>query len=286
METTLIGERLKEAFMAKNSPDLSSLIWRGEKKLDDNGRYIQSEKKLVDMDQSELSNCYNKCKAMLFNKDVRYPGRYVLLETIAEQRDRCGAELFIRYIEEEASITRFNLMNMISTFLVNNREILKNVKPILSHAFSKVPNEFEQVPLNLIIDGCLDRLGTFNKKPITRNFILKQGIWLTPSEAKDLVEYDSEGKLVDRITVIRERLNIKEVERLHINSKGLNYTEMRALLNLKHNKKYLDLTTTQLETLRNKALFTLEEDVRKHISDWESRMEQIEQVASFKGFKL
>ena len=76
------------------------------------------------------------------------------------------------------------------------------------------------------------------------------------------------------------------IETLYINSKGLNYTQMRAMLNLKPNKKYMDLTTIQLETLRYRILFNLEETVKKHISDWEVRMTEIESVATFKGFKL
>lgn len=135
----------------------------------------------------------------------------------------------------------------------------------------------------MIIDGCLDRLGTFNKKHITRTFILKQGIWLTPAESKELAE---SGETRDRLEVIRERLNIKDIEKLYINSKGLNYTQMRAMLNIKPNKKYMDLTTHQLETLRYRILFSLEETVKDHIAAWEKRMEEIESVAEFKGFKL
>jgi hypothetical protein len=283
--STLIGERMKEAIEAKNS-DLTSFIWKGNKKLDETGKYKQTEKRLVDMDSKELNLCYNHCKTMLFNKDIKNPGRYLVLEIIADQKDRCGAELFLRYVEQENNITRFSLMNMISSFLTNNKETFKSVKPILSHAFSSIRSEYEQLPLSLIIDGCLDRLGAFNKKHVTRTFILKQGIWLTPSEAKDLVELDSEGRPIDRLSIIRDRLGVKEVETLYINSKGLNYTQMRAMLNLKPNKKYMDLTTVQLETLRYRALFNLEETVKKHISDWELRMEQIEMVADLKGFKL
>ena len=61
---------------------------------------------------------------------------------------------------------------------------------------------------------------------------------------------------------------------------------MRAMLNIKPNKKYMDLTTSQLETLRNRILFNLEEAVKEHIAAWERRMEEIEMVATFKGFKL
>jgi len=282
---TLLGEKLKEAIKGKNI-DITSFVWKGNKKLDENGKYKQSEKRLTDMNLQELIACYDHCKTMLFNKDVKNPGRYLVLEIIADQKDRCGAELFLRYVEQENGLTRFSLMNMVGTFLSNNKEAFKGVKPILSHLFSNIPNEYEQISLSLIMDGCLDRLGAFNKKHVTRTFVLKQGIWLTPTESKDLVEHDENGKLIDRLTIIRDRLAIKEIETLYINSKGLNFTQMRAMLNLKPNKKYIDLTTMQLETLRYRILFNLEESVKKHISDWEHRMEEIEQVSDYKGFKL
>lgn len=234
----------------------------------------------------ELNACYDHCKTMLFNKDVKNPGRYLVLEIIAEQKDRCGAELFLRYVEQEKDISRFTLMNMLNSFLSNNKENLKGIKPIISHMFSGIPDEFDQIPLSLLMDGCLDRLGAFNKKHVTRTFILKQGIWLTPAESKDLIEHDADGRPVDRLTIIKDRLSIKDIETLYINSKGLNFTQMRGMLNLKPNKKYMDLTTVQLETLRYRILFNLEETVKKHIADWEHRMEEIERVAEFKGFKL
>ena len=61
---------------------------------------------------------------------------------------------------------------------------------------------------------------------------------------------------------------------------------MRAMLNIKPNKKYMDLTTVQLETLRYRILFNLEETVKDHITSWERRMEEIEMVAEAKGYRL
>lgn len=278
-------EELQSA-INKAGEDLSSFIWKGHKTLDELGKYKQTERRLVDMSESELKSCYDHCKTMLFNKDTQNPGRYVVLELIADQRDRCGAELFLRHVEQNNGMSRFTLIGAINEFLANNREALKGTKPTMSIVFSNIPKEFQKLPLNLVIDGCLDRLGAFNKKHITRTFILKQGIWLTPTESKDLVEYDASGNLIDRLLVIRERLNVKDVEKLYLNAKGLNYTQMRAMLNIKPNKKYMDLTTTQLETLRNRILFSLEETVKNHILSWERRMEEIELVSNSKGFKL
>jgi len=278
-------EKLKEA-MDKKQVDINSFIWKGNKVLDASGKYKQTEKKLTAMSEFEINECYDHCKTMLFNKDVLNPGRYVVLEGIADQKDRVGAELFLRSVEQKGSLSRFTLLGSINEFLKNNKEALKNYKPVVGDVFSGIPNEFMKIPLNLVIDGCLDRLGTFNKKHITRTFILKQGIWLTPAESKELVETNEDGSIKDRLEVIRERLNIKEIEKLYINSKGLNYTQMRAMLNIKPNKKYMDLTTVQLETLRYRILFNLEETVKEHISAWERRMEEIEMVANYKGFKI
>ena len=284
--STLMEEKLKAA-MEGRKEDINSFLWKGEKVLDSSGKYKQNEKRLTQMTESELNICYSKCKTMLFNKDSQNPGRYLVLEIISDQKDRCGAELFLRYVDQEKGLTRFTLLNAINEFLKNNRDALRNYKPVIGDIFSSVSNEFEKIPLSLVIDGCLDRLGTFNKKHLTRTFILKQGIWLTPTESKDLVESGENGEIRDRLDVVRERLNIKkDIEKLYINSKGLNYTQMRAMLNIKPNKKYLDLTTAQLETLRYRILFSLEESVRDHIAFWERKMEEIEMVAESKGYKL
>jgi len=278
-------DQLQDAINKKNV-DLNSFIWKGHKVLDASGKYKQSEQRLIDMGEQELNACYDHCKTMLFNKDLQNPGRYLVLEIIAEQRDRCGAELFLRHVEQENDLSRFTLIGMINSFLTLNKEALKGTKPALKLAFSNMPDEFQNISLTLVMDGCLDRLGVFNKKHITRTFILKQGIWLTPTESKDLIEYGPDGNTIDRLLVIRERLNIKEIEKLYINSKGLNYTQMRGMLNIKPNKKYMDLTTLQLETLRNRILFNLEETVKEHITAWERRMEEIEMVLESKGINI
>lgn len=278
-------EKLKEAIQKKQL-DVNSFVWKGSKQLDATGKFKQSEIKLMAMSQQELRDCYDHCKTMLFNKDSQNPGRYMVLELISNQRDRIGTELFLRYVEQKHTLTRFTLLGSINEFLVNNKEALRNYKTLIGDVINNLPNDYTKIPLNLVIDGCLDRLGTFNKKHITRTFILKQGIWLTPAESKELLEYNDDGTIRDRLEVIKERLNIKDVEKLYINSKGLNYAQMRSMLNIKPNKKYVDLTTSQLETLRYRLLFNLEETVRQHILAWERRMEEIELVINAKEYSL
>ena len=281
----MMEEKLKEAIQKKQL-DVNSFVWKGSKQLDATGKFKQSEIKLMAMSQQGLRDCYDHCKTMLFNKDSQNPGRYMVLELISNQRDRIGTELFLRYVEQKHTLTRFTLLGSINEFLVNNKEALRNYKTLIGDVINNLPNDYTKIPLNLVIDGCLDRLGTFNKKHITRTFILKQGIWLTPAESKELLEYNDDGTIRDRLEVIRERLNIKDVEKLYINSKGLNYAQMRSMLNIKPNKKYVDLTTSQLETLRYRLLFNLEETVRQHILAWERRMEEIELVINAKEYSL
>jgi hypothetical protein len=266
--------------------NINGYIWKSNKVLDGNNKYIQLEKKLVLMTEYELYEAYNHCKTMLFNKDILKPGRYLVLDIIAEQKDKCGAELFLRFVDQKNNISRFNLLNMIKEFLDKNKEIFKNYKPLVSDMFSNIPNEYSKISLTVLMDACLDRLGTFNKKQLTRTFILDHGIWLTPSESKDLYEINENGIIRDRLEIIREKLDVKPVEKLFINSKGLNFTQMRAMMNIKPYKKYIDLTTIQLETLRYKVLFNLEETIKRHITSWEKRMEEIEEVVEFKGFRL
>ena len=104
---------------------------------------------------------------------------------------------------------------------------------------------------------------------------------------KDLTEKDADGKTRDRLEVIRERHGLKSVVPLYINPKGLNYTELRAMLNLKSkSRKYSDLTTDQLVTLRDRVLFFFEEEVEKHIKQWEERKSQILKVAELKGIDM
>ncbi len=281
---TLLGERLETALGKKL--EVETYVWKGNKTIDENGKYKQSEKRLIDMSETELRTAYQHCKTMLFNSDIKNPGRYSVLKLISNQKDKCGAELFLRHVEINNNLTRFKLLEAINEFLDKNREALKGTNPLIGSIFSKVPDNFENISLDLIIDGCLDRLGVFNKKHITRGFILRQGLWFTSAEAKDLIEYNSNNEQIDRLLVVRERLNLKDVEKLYISPSGLNFAQMRAMISLKPNKKYSDLTTLQLETLRNRILFNLEEDVKKHIVSWETRMDQIEKVAEHLKFKL
>ena len=57
------------------------------------------------------------------------------------------------------------------------------------------------------------------------------------------------------------------------------------MLNLQ-SKKYSELTTDQLTILRDKMLFRLEEEVNRHIDQWEEKIAQIEKVAEARNIVL
>ena len=111
------------------------------------------------------------------------------------------------------------------------------------------------------------------------------GVYLTPAEMKEFDEKDKDGNTRSKLEVIKERLNIKPTVRLTVKPTGLNFSELRAMVNLKP-KKYSDLTTNQLIVLRNKVLFRLEDEVQFHIEQWQERMRQIELVANERGITL
>ena len=77
---------MKNEEIAKEQ-DINSFTWKWEKELDSNGEYKQKECKMVDMTEEELRAAYNQCKTMLYNKDQDKTGRYLVLESIYDQRD-------------------------------------------------------------------------------------------------------------------------------------------------------------------------------------------------------
>ena len=98
-------------------------------------------------------------------------------------------------------------------------------------------------------------------------------------------EKDKDGNTRSKLEVIKERLNIKNTVRLTVKPTGLNFNELRAMVNLKP-KKYSELTTDQLLVLRNKVLFRLENEVMFHIDQWEERIRQLKLVAENRGITL
>lgn len=282
-----MGSKMAEAFEKKKT-DINSFVWKGAK-VEVNGQFVQEEIRLVDASEEQLNKFYSHCESMLTNKSEKDPGRYVLLNIIKDQRMRCNTELFLRWLEdpEEVGFPRFKFMEALRGFLDTNRDSVDpDTFPIYKVLNSdQCPAEFADIPCSVVLEGCLDRLGRMSKQHLTLSFILKQGLWFTPQESKDLTIKDENGNIRDRIEVVRENLKLPAAIKIHTNPKGLSYSQLRSMINLK-SKKYSDLTTDQLRLLRDRILFSLEDDVRLHISQWEERMKQLVKVMQAKGYQL
>lgn len=110
-------------------------------------------------------------------------------------------------------------------------------------------------------------------------------MWFTQQELKDLTEKNEDGTLKDRVEVVKERLGLKPNVNIHITPKGINYTQLRAMILLR-SKKYSELTTDQLKTLRNIILFSLIDESQFHANQWEERIAMISAVCNEKGIDM
>ena len=286
---TVMKEKLMEAIEAKNN-DIKSFVWKLARKSDG----TQEEIKLIDATPEQLNQFYKHCKSMLYSTDKLNPGRYVLLKIIEEQRNKCNVELFLRKLES-GSICADNkpyprhlyiqdiraYMNAHKNEFPSNE--LKNIS--ISSISGGLPREFGRISIEDVLDGGLDQLGWFDNKHITFSFILNMGVYLTPSELKEFDEKDSDGNPRKKPELIKERLGLKPSVELVVKPTGLNFNELRAMINLKP-KKYSELTTDQLTVLRNKVLFRLENEVLFHIEQWEERIRQLKLVAESRGITL
>lgn len=278
-----------EAIEAKNN-DVKSFVWKLARKSDG----TQEEIRLMDATPEQLNSFYNHCKSMLYSDDKVNPGRYVLLKIIGDQRKKCNIELFLRKLESGAlsadgkPYPRHLYIQDIRSYMDANKDQFpvserKNIP--ISAIPGNLPREFGRISIDDVIDGGLDKLGHFDNKHITFSFILNMGVYLTPAEMKEFNEKDKDGNPRKKPDLIKERLGLKPSVSLTVKPTGLNFSELRAMINLKP-KKYSELTTDQLTVLRNKVLFRLEDEVQFHIEQWEERMRQIELVAKERGITL
>lgn len=286
---TLMRDKLMEAIEAKSN-DVKSFVWKLARKADG----TQEEIHLMDATPEQLNSFYKHCKSMLYSDDKVNPGRYVLLKIIGDQRKKCNIELFLRKLESGAlsadgkPYPRHLYIQDIRSYMDANKEQFpvserKNIP--ISAIPGNLPREFGRISIDDVIDGGLDKLGHFDNKHITFSFILNMGVYLTPAEMKEFNEKDKDGNPRKKPDLIKERLGLKPSVSLTVKPTGLNFSELRAMINLKP-KKYSELTTDQLTVLRNKVLFRLEDEVQFHIEQWEERMRQIELVAKERGITL
>jgi hypothetical protein len=283
---TLLRERLLEAQERKEN-DIKNFTWLYPKDRD-NGN-IQNEVKLVSCTEEQLKGFYSHCNKMLYNDSKENPGRVNVLKIIQDQITKIGVELMLRDFESKnENFDRFSFALSIDEFLEKNKDVDSKVATIKN--FIKVPRKYEDLTLYSVYEGCIGKLGLFENPHITRSFILRMGLWLNKGtgDYKKLKEWSELNKLSSLNTMekVYKYLRLREYDKLRSNPTGLNLSQMKGMLEITHSKKYTDLTTEQLVTLRYRVLLDLRANVRSHISKWETLKHQIELVAESKGFKL
>lgn len=278
-----------EAMEAKSN-DIKSFVWKLARDKDG----TQEKIRLVDATPEQLNKFYKHCQSMLYSNDKLNPGRYVLLNIIAEQRNKCNVEIFLRKLESGAICAdsqpyprHLYIQDLRAYMNAHKADFPSNKLREISIASCTggLPREFERISIEEVLDGGLDQLGYFNNKHITFSFILNMGVYLNPAEMKEFDEKDKDGNTRSKLEVIKERLNIRNDVHLTVKPTGLNYSELRAMITLKP-KKYSELTTDQLMALRNKVLFRLENEVLFHIDQWEERIRQLKLVADSRDIVL
>lgn len=284
---TVLGDALKQALDSKK-PDYSSFVWKGEKRKEGD-KYVQDNERIDSMSPGRLKECYRHCNKMLYSEDPKHLGRYNVLEEVTEQIRNCNTELLLRYFENSylrnenrPATKRFSLMISLRELMKNNPEISDWNMVTLSKFSENIPEEFHDITVENILNGCTDNLGAMNKQHLTMTFITKMGLWFTKAEENELKGNSN----ADRLKIAKEKLHLPEKLILRFSEKGLSYHEMRAMLILPKKQKYSDMTTEQLCTLRNKVLLRLSREVDSHIYSWKRLMHQIELVAKSKGINL
>lgn len=273
---TEFGDALKNA-MANKTNDLNQYVWKGK-----DGKEIR----LLDMSPDELQKVYNHTTDMLYNTNKYTPGKLQVKKNIRTLISHCNAELLKRYIIHECSVDILKSPIEIIQFIrdskkANNLTDTDSVTTLFNH----LPKEFESITLDLLLSSCLDQLDIINRKMISDNFILSQGIWLTESEKVDLTEYDSNGQIRPWMEVIKERLILPNIK-LRVDPKGFSYSEFRSLIHLSPLPKISSLPTDTLRLLRDKVFILLDADTDYHIAKWEEIKSNIEKVAEYKKITL
>lgn len=276
---------------------LKTYKWK-DKKLTKDPNEIQVEYKLIDMTDYQLNIAYSQCKQMLYNTDEQNPGRMIVLSTIQEQLDYINAELALRWFKTlkdsvgQLLYTETNLISDIREWIMAVGGNLNNENKYKLKDFVQVPPEFKNVKIDILTKACRDALGYFNHSKITYSFIYSLGIYFTHQELKESEDLISDkNDIQERFNILKLQLGLKDDTKLKANPAGLKESEFRDMIHLKRNKgpkkcKYSELSTSQLITLRDKVLYSLEDLVTKQSQIWKILMQRIEEVAEYKGYKL
>lgn len=271
---TEFGEKLQEAM---NS--IESFIW-----IDKKGNSV----KMLDMPADELQLAARHCYEMLYNETSYNIGRLIVRKNIHSIWNSCNTELFARYLLYECNVgfkSRKDILDCINNFKAQYDGNLLDES--VSAIFNGLPPIYEKVTIRRLMDACFDKLDVFNRKIINDKFLLYQGIWLTNQEKTDLTEKDDSGAMRDRKEVICDRLGLKiNPKQLRFNPTGLSFSEFRSIVQLSPMTKISSLPSATLETLRDKILLLLDNDLDHHINKWNTLLKNCKAVADKRHIPL
>ena len=274
---------------------INDYIWKNEKILV-NGKYIQNEKRMVDMTENELQVAYSHCKNMLYNENKLTLGKYNVLTVLERQLKRCNAELAVRWFCQlldnngQNVYTKFTLTNEINNFIEANPSISKDLSKLkISDIYNGIPTDYQDITIKYFIEACTNSAGKINTYYLNYKMFEKYGIWFTTKELRNFKETGQfDNNMEELLSNVKKMLKIPKNVNVNLNPKGLTYNEFRAILELyqKKNTRYTDLTTLQLTTLRNRIIFNLKDRTKFYIKNWESLLSQITEVAIEKKYNL
>ena len=263
------------------APEIMNYIWKGPKIIQNDGTIKQEQYKLIDCSKEQLVGFLNHCYEMLYNKDNKNPGRIKVKTEVYQQIFKCNAELFVR-AQIANGITRFNFLAIIRRHLNDNSLSINDLKGLtLKDIISNELYEYGDIPVEVVMDSCLDKSGLFSRQHITTTFILKQGLWLTNEQYKEHEAYIKNKTKKDIEEYFKKVLGVNKKHNLKIVSTGLNLAEMKEALSIK-DVKYSLMGTEKLKILRDKLLFVLLKDIDNHIEQWQNLIGKIQAIIEYK----
>lgn len=131
----------------------------------------------MDMNQQELQKAYFHTTDMLYNENKYMPGKQRIKKNLKLLIGDCNAELLLRYILHECDIDILKTGLQIADF-IRGGKTSNNLKDddLVGTLFTNVPKEFETVTLDGLMKACFDKLDVVNRKMLSDNFIISQGI--------------------------------------------------------------------------------------------------------------
>lgn len=289
---------------SSQSDIIENAVWR-EKAIDGKKPV---ERKLTSYDSEHLNQFYNLCHSILYSNDRFNPGKVVILSEIKEQKDCCNIMLFIRWMQRNYGKSEFTLRSSLQKFIDKHIASHANVENYkMSKIMENCPEDFKGIVIKDVMRGCVDALGAFNKKRITRKMLYLIGVFLNDKDKEQLTPtkeesetiasyYNTKGipykvskkgiPVVSKSDVMKLRLGLNLSDEVRFSLSGLTYSQFAAAIKLNNVMKYSEMTNEQLILLRNRLLPIIESNVSKQADEWKKRMRNIEIVAKYRGFRL